>query len=109
MLPETLGELLQVSILVGLITALVLEKWAWYQQQTPEQKQYIVKWVTLGAGVLITAINLFVPGDVLTDAGAWYEVLRPVINMLLVSLAGTFGASQATHVGYRILKKWGDK
>ena len=101
MLPETLGELLQVSIIVGLVTALLLEKWAWYQNQTPEQKQMWVKVLTLGAGVVITAVNLFVPENALVNAGQWYEVIQPLLNMLLVAMGGTFAMSQATHVVYR--------
>ena len=107
MLPETLGELLNVSIIVGLVTALVLEKWSWYQNQTPETKQMWVKVITLGAGTAITAINLFVPESILVNAGQWYEVAQPLLNMLLVSIGGTFAASQATHVAYRWAYKKG--
>lgn len=108
MLPETLGELLQVSVFVGLVVALVLEKTQWYQDQTSEQKQYIVKWITVVAGVVITIVNLFVPEGMLADANQWYEVAQPLLNMLLYTIGGAYGGSQLTHGVYRWLHRKGN-
>ncbi len=111
MLPETLGELLNITMIVGLITALVLDKWPWFLTQEPGFKLNFVKGIALAAGVLISAINLFVPESALANVNTWYELAQPLLNMLLYSFVGTsgaFGASQLTHVVYRALHKAGD-
>jgi len=108
MLPETLGELLNVSVAVGLIGSLLLEKLQWWNEKTADEKAYYVKWLSVGVGLIITLVNTFLPESMLVDAGTWYEVAQPLLNMLIATIGGVYVSGQATHVLYRAAYKAGN-
>ena len=108
MLPETLGELLNVSLAVGLVVSLFLSKLQVWENLSSEQKQHYIKWLSVGIGLVITLVNTFIPEASFLQAGEWYAVLRPLLNMLFATIGGTFAASQVTHGAYRWLLKKGD-
>lgn len=95
MLPETFVELLSTSVIMGLITSVLLSRWGWFNRQDTATKSRITGAITFVVGVVILAIQQFVPDEAMGQIGEVYKALKPFLELLL-SMAVTSGALYAT-------------
>jgi len=97
MLPDSLPELLQTSVIFSLAMVLVLERLAWFQALTADRKKLVtgVLWVVIAA--VLATIQAFVPGTAIETAAGYYVALRPFLLMLLNLLGGTVITMEVGH------------
>lgn len=97
MFPTELGEFLVPAALAGWFLSLFLEKTRWFQNLEPHQRSMWTKIITWVFGILVSAVPVILSPEQYTQAGEWYKVVVPILNMLFFGGAVSYGISQANH------------